>query len=481
MTDIHCHMLPGIDDGPELIEEALELAGIAWEDGIRNIVLTSHYNHPMKFSAELLYEESFLNFEKAIGEKYPGLKLYKGGEVYLSIEDLERISIMNFPVINDTDYVLVEFPRYIKYNEMDSMLHELILAGYRPIVAHMEQYSCLYESIDLLKEFRDLGIILQCNCESVLEMKKKEAGKFVKRSLKENLIDVFASDGHDLNFRPPLLSKAYHEILSHFGQEIATRMFSTNPERILKGEDVERVKHEDVKPKKNLLLSKIGKVLVVLVFIISIILSSLYFLDNDKVDSIENDEIEAVDSVDEDYFEGVEAEDTSLDSSELNEIVINKEDEDGIEGNIEEGYIEYTDEVEEAVGNTTIIQEESIENVEELNGESIVENYTDYLESLKKNYIDVCDGYYGLLKDAVDLEDKTEGEERVKTLLDELAMEEELSDNNVYKTLYDMQNDLEDQKLDISIVEDIREEYLDTKMEVSEKYKSMLEEYANNH
>jgi hypothetical protein len=94
--------------------------------------------------------------------------------------------------------------------------------------------------------------------------------------------------------------------------------------------------------------------------------------------------------------------------------------------------------------------------------------------------MDTCEGYYSMLKVAIDTEDETERDDEIERILDELGNVESKSDNQVYKTLYDMQNDLEEYKYDVAVVQELREHYLGVKIEVSEEYKIQLEEYSNN-
>ncbi len=109
-----------------------------------------------------------------------------------------------------------------------------------------------------------------------------------------------------------------------------------------------------------------------------------------------------------------------------------------------------------------------------------MESYVSYLEDLEIEYIETCEGYYSILKAAIDLEDETVRDEKVEEILDELGRVESRSDNQVYKTLYDMQNDLEEYEYDVALVKELREHYIEVKMEVSEEYKIQLGEYGNS-
>jgi hypothetical protein len=129
---------------------------------------------------------------------------------------------------------------------------------------------------------------------------------------------------------------------------------------------------------------------------------------------------------------------------------------------------------------TGVNEENSIEIVEEYHEELLVRSYVSYLEDLENEYMDTCEGYYSMLKVAIDTEDETERDDEIERILDELGNVESKSDNQVYKTLYDMQNDLEEYKYDVAVVQELREHYLGVKIEVSEEYKIQLEEYSNN-
>jgi protein-tyrosine phosphatase len=458
-------MLPGVDDGPVDTKEALEMIDASYIDGIRHIVMTSHLNHPLGFSGEDDYDGIFCDFKKLVKERYPDLKIYTGSEVYISRKILSEMDKLDIRTINNSKYVLVEFSRNVKFHEMDMAVHELKLMGYKTIIAHIEQYHAVREKYEDIRQLKADGAVIQCNNDSF--NKKSRYSNVVGELMKRNLVDFVASDCHNMDDRAPGLKKTYKSVRSKYGREFADRIFLENPERLIKGDDLVVLPNT----KGKAVIGRTSKLKFAAVAAVGICVAVLFI--SKGISPTVDIEVAAVEDstvTDVEHYDNVD------------NIVIATDNIDNTESFGEDVSSTEGEDVNLPADGTTdtgVNEENNIEIVEESHEELLVKSYVSFLENLESEYMDTCEGYYSMLKSAIDLEDETERDVRVEGILDELGSVENSSDNQVYKTLYDMQNDLEEYKYDVAVVKELREHYIEVKMEVSEEYKIQLEEYGN--
>ncbi len=216
MTDMHTHILYGVDDGADSREISNYLLTQARQNGIERIVLTPHQNEELKRSEELkerfkIFKEEFKDFN---------IDFYLGSEIYYydsMIKDLDNKELLT---INDTKYILVEFSTRME-TDIASIIYDLIVRGYKPIVAHIERYHYLE-----LKDYDDIkknGALIQVNSKSFLNKAYKKQLKYL---LKNKLIDFISSDCHnktrDLDFTDSkkLISKKYKDQYDKLFNEI---------------------------------------------------------------------------------------------------------------------------------------------------------------------------------------------------------------------------------------------------------------------
>lgn len=476
MYDIHCHLLPKVDDGPASVQTALDMVKVAYEDGIRHIVMTPHLNHPLEFQESRDLQQDYINFKVQISNQFPDLKLYLGSEVYVSRNNLQALDSINLRTMSGTSYILVEFSRDITLNEMELGLNELQLKGYKPIVAHVEVYSCLRNQFDVLGRMRDDGILLQCNAAHLLERNNTAIQKFVKDLLNKGYIDFIASDGHGPNHRPPKLKKAYLWVKKQFGDLEAQRLFEQNPLKMLQNELLPRHAFGAKATKSVSLKKQLFASVTVLVTVGLVALGVIAHAANVK--SLQEDVKDTkVTYTEEKKQLSYDNEDLTSDSvADLLPESLDKE------SNTDVLIDEQTNLSESEVTSSQDSSQDSNQDVpnEMTHEELLIKGYVDYLEELENLYISQVDSFYILLKEASHIVDEQEREQRLQTLQDGLGSIEIQSDNEVYKTLYDMQNDLEEYKYDVAIVQEIREKYLEIKVTTSNKYKKELETYFNN-
>lgn len=231
--DIHNHILPGVDDGAQNIEEAMQMIELAHNEGTESLILTPHYTRGRnKYTLEEL-RQRFTEFETEVHKKYPAMKLYLGNEVLYEdgvVEDLKNGLIQT---MNNTKYVLVEFNIRIPYNQMYEAIRKITHARFRPIIAHVERYHCLTKHIDRLDELIGMETNFQMNISSVYGGLMDEKARWCKKLVKEGYISFFGTDAHDLENRAPYVKDYTEWIRKKCGEDYLEQAFYENPERMI--------------------------------------------------------------------------------------------------------------------------------------------------------------------------------------------------------------------------------------------------------
>ncbi|MBR1571747.1 MAG: hypothetical protein IJ655_03300 [Lachnospiraceae bacterium] len=233
-VDIHCHILPGLDDGSQDIETTKNMLDIAYKDGIRNIVFTPHVRRPWLSRPIEDVMEAYKSTKVEVEKNYKDLEVYLGCELYFSHEIIEDYSKLIIP-IDDTDYLLVEFSTQAHFSDMTSGLQELVNRGFIPIVAHIERYNCLVSKPDRVRELYNKGIYLQMNADTIAKPADRIIKNFVKYVLDNRFIHFVSTDSHDVIHRRPEISKAYKIVAERSGEKYAREVCSENALNILRG------------------------------------------------------------------------------------------------------------------------------------------------------------------------------------------------------------------------------------------------------
>ncbi len=234
--DIHSHILPGIDDGAENFETSMDMLRAAWNDGIREIILTPH-NKPSHHNAgpekiSLLIKELR---NKAQGEGI-GMAFHMGNEMYYGSDMTERLEERRALTMAGSAYVLVEFgmgddPDHIRYG-----LYEVLSHGYHPILAHVERYGRMLMKTERVEDLVRMGCYIQVNAGSVMGCFGFGAKQFTRRLLSQGLVHFVATDAHDMGKRRPALLECAEYVGRKYGEEYAKRLFKENPRRVIQND-----------------------------------------------------------------------------------------------------------------------------------------------------------------------------------------------------------------------------------------------------
>lgn len=229
--DIHCHLLPDVDDGPDTWDTVQHILEKQARDGVGKIFVTPHYRKDRYESplSEILEKMDILrHMAKQYGiEVFPGCECFRS-KMLASVEMKKPERRMNA-----SRYVLVEFFVHDSFQTIWNQVYELMMHGYIPIIAHIERYSCC-RNPDCVRELSRLGAKIQINTRTILGKSGKDGKTYSRHLMKEDLVDFIATDTHDPIYRPPNLKECMTYIRRKKGEEYIRKIFVDNPKLMLR-------------------------------------------------------------------------------------------------------------------------------------------------------------------------------------------------------------------------------------------------------
>lgn len=243
MIDIHCHILPGFDDGSSGLEESLSMARMAVSSGVTGIVATPHFPGEANTMRRLpLLVDRFNRLSRAIATEQIPLKLYYGAEI-LCLPETPRLADKHaLPTIGDTNRLLAEFyfdesPQY-----MNDMLRALADAGYTPVVAHPERYKAVQQNVELMEYWFRSGYILQMNKGSLLGSFGPRVQNTAQQIIRRGLAHVIASDAHGSSRRTPHMGELRQWLETHCDPDYTRVLLELNPAHVVEGQAMEPIR-----------------------------------------------------------------------------------------------------------------------------------------------------------------------------------------------------------------------------------------------
>jgi protein-tyrosine phosphatase len=232
VIDIHCHLLPEVDDGPKSWEAAVEMCRLAAADGITHAVATPHAND------RYAYDRGYLSglLDQLREKAGPGLELSLGCDFHLSFENLERV--LDCPhsyTIGGTGYLLVELSNYSIPAQLSECFFRLGNRGLTPILTHPERNPILQQSPQRVLEWAEQGCLIQVTASALTGSWGERPGIVARWLLDHCAVHVLASDAHDTRHRVPNLSAARAAAEKIVGAEYAEALVEGNPGAIVKG------------------------------------------------------------------------------------------------------------------------------------------------------------------------------------------------------------------------------------------------------
>jgi len=245
MVDLHCHILPGLDDGPATMEESMAMAESAMADGITHVVATPHSNSQYHFDFAHVRELR----DELQGKIGDNLKIATGCDFHLNPENLGflRKDAPHY-CINQRDYLLLEFNEFSIPPSMDQTLHSIQLAGVQPVITHPERNGILRSRPERLKKWVRQGCFAQVTGGALTGGFGAGSQQDALRWIGEGLVHFVASDAHNTRTRQLRLQPAYNVVVDRFGEEKARALFQDNPLAAFEGRQLPHVPEVDELP-----------------------------------------------------------------------------------------------------------------------------------------------------------------------------------------------------------------------------------------
>jgi protein-tyrosine phosphatase len=236
MIDLHCHYLPGIDDGAQALEQSLDLARAAVAAGIKTAVMTPHV-HPGRYENNASSIRKLgVAFQRVLDHKEIPLDIRAGGEVRISAEIISMVEEGEIPFLGTVDgyrIMLLEFPHSHLLLGADKLIQWLLARRIRPLIAHPERNKEVMRSVDKIAPFVKMGCMLQLTGASVIGHFGKPAQECAQKLIDREWVAVVATDAHNLAHRPPNLDLAYKALVTIGGEAFARRLTVETPRRII--------------------------------------------------------------------------------------------------------------------------------------------------------------------------------------------------------------------------------------------------------
>lgn len=236
MIDIHCHIVPGVDDGSRSCEMSLNMLKQAYAEGITAIIATPHYRRERwEYHKDEIREKVEILKEKAKARGIP-VELYVGSELRWRESLPEQLREGRCLTMADSDYALIEFASGDSVRTMDRALRNLLMEGFRPVIAHVERYEALRKELDSIQEWIEQGILIQCNASAVAGKDGFKMSYFTHKLLSNDMVHFIATDSHSDTWRHPDMEACLKYLQKKCGNSKTEQLLVENPGRIIRNE-----------------------------------------------------------------------------------------------------------------------------------------------------------------------------------------------------------------------------------------------------
>ena len=227
MIDMHCHILPDVDDGSQDIETSIQMIQKEISDGVTDIILTPHVQSRVTKASREEHIKIFESLKEEVKSRNLNVTLHLGAEVHYR-EHLKPD--YKTYTLGESNAILIEFPFSVEA-PIAEVVTNLIYKGFQPIVAHIERYD--YLSFEDMAQIKRAGALLQVNTNSILGLDPKVNKAIIHKLLKYELIDMVASDAHNTSKREPNLRECYDFLKKQIDPNYLEKMFNKNQQNFI--------------------------------------------------------------------------------------------------------------------------------------------------------------------------------------------------------------------------------------------------------
>lgn len=238
MIDLHCHILPGIDDGAGDLDTALEMARMAVDDGTTHLACTPHITPGIYHNDANVILPAVERLREAFAANSVSLTLTTGADIHVTPDLVEGLRTGRYPTLAGSRYFLLEPPHHVLPPGLERYCNEILESGYVPVLTHPERLTWIEDHYAVICKLDEAGVLVQLTAGSITGRFGERAQYWSQRMLLEGRVDLIASDGHNVRGRPPKMSNARALIAELLDDASAERMTVTIPGMIWRNEAV---------------------------------------------------------------------------------------------------------------------------------------------------------------------------------------------------------------------------------------------------
>lgn len=241
MLDMHCHLLPAIDDGAVDLDMALEMARIAAGDGIHTVACTPHIYPGMYENTGDGIRAAIVAFQAELDAHGIALRLVQGADVHLDTDLAGAIRAGRVPTLAGSRYLLLEPPHHVAPPRFEESVFALVAAGIVPVITHPERLSWVENHFDVFKRLSERGSWMQITAGALTGRFGRRVQYWAERFVSEGHCMILATDAHHPQRRPPLLAEARDAAAARVGRVEAQHMVVTRPQGIVDNTPADRL------------------------------------------------------------------------------------------------------------------------------------------------------------------------------------------------------------------------------------------------
>lgn len=236
MIDLHCHLLPGIDDGSKDLETSLAMARMYVADGVTHLACTPHIMPGVWANTGKDIRVAVEALQQALAFEGIALQVFAGADNHVVPDFVAGLTEGRLLTLADSRYVLVEPPHHVAPPRLEEFFFSILVAGYVPILTHPERLTWIEGHYPIIKKLAEAGVWMQITAGSLAGRFGRRPKKWGYRMLEEGLVHILATDAHDPERRPPLLSEGWELARKVVGDDEAERLVLHRPFAILTDE-----------------------------------------------------------------------------------------------------------------------------------------------------------------------------------------------------------------------------------------------------
>lgn len=234
MIDIHCHLLPGIDDGAADVATSLRMARVLVDDGVEAVICTPHILPGLYHNTGPQIRSAVAALRAQLAERGLPLELHCGADAHITVDFAAKLNSCEIPTLAGSRYVLIELPQHVGPYLIKQFFFQLLVAGYVPILSHPERMPWIEAQYGVIQDLVSAGVWLQITAGSLLAEFGRDARYWAERMLDDGIVHVLATDAHNVVSRPPNLRAGRDVAALRVGEWEADNLVHHRPQAILR-------------------------------------------------------------------------------------------------------------------------------------------------------------------------------------------------------------------------------------------------------